>query len=474
MLFTIFGVSSYLQWEHSHDIKDISEYHRNMSIPAVDNLNDIKINFQMMHMLSIQMIQTDVSDEKYQKFLKGYQVDKVGILKDLKKYNDLAFVENSKGVPFAPQMMQEEMQISVVIMQQEIQKNDLVLEQYQNGEISSFDALPLLAAIEEKFHHIVTEALEMEINAMQNIQVQIIEKEDEMGGIFLVTTIFGLGIAISVVILTSKFVSIPIERLIKVTKRISKGETIDYKFNSKNSDVNDVMISLSKMSKELEDYKSKILKQEKLSSIGELASRLAHDIRNPLTVIKVSLDIMKSKQNLTEDELKKFERVDEAMYRITHQIDNVLDFVKGRPLKISNQSLQEILKSVLLDLSESKRVETPKDDVDINCDFELMKVVLINLIINATHADRDGKIKITSENIDDKIIIQVQDNGPGISEDKLEKIFEPLFTTKQEGTGLGLASCKSIIEQHSGKILVKNNPTRFIIELPKNIQQKTK
>jgi len=306
------------------------------------------------------------------------------------------------------------------------------------------------------------------------LQSQIIEKEDEMGGIFLVTTIFGSGIAISVVILTSKFVSIPIERLIKVTKRISKGETIDYKFNSKNSDVNDVMISLSKMSKELEDYKSKILKQEKLSSIGELASRLAHDIRNPLTVIKVSLDIMKSKQNLTEDELKKFERVDEAMYRITHQIDNVLDFVKGRPLKISNQSLQEILKSVLLDLSESKRVETPKDDVDINCDFELMKVVLINLIINATHADRDGKIKITSENIDDKIIIQVQDNGPGISEDKLEKIFEPLFTTKQEGTGLGLASCKSIIEQHSGKILVKNNPTRFIIELPKNIQQKTK
>ena len=177
---------------------------------------------------------------------------------------------------------------------------------------------------------------------------------------------------------------------------------------------------------------------------------------------------------MTEDELKKFERVDEAMYRITHQIDNVLDFVKGRPLKISNQSLQEILKSVLLDLSESKRIEIPNEDVEIKCDFELMKVVLINLIVNAIHADHDGKIKITSENINDKIIIQVQDNGPGIPEDKLEKIFEPLFTTKQEGTGLGLASCKSIIEQHSGKILVKNNPTRFIIELPKNIQQKTK
>ena len=108
-------------------------------------------------------------------------------------------------------------------------------------------------------------------------------------------------------------------------------------------------------------------------------------------------------------------------------------------------------------------------DNEIKCDFELMKVVLINLFINAIQAtDENGKIKITSESRDNSIMIQVEDNGPGIPEDKLGKIFEPLFTTKQEGTGLGLASCKSIIEQHGGKISVKNNPTRFIIELPQN------
>jgi signal transduction histidine kinase len=99
-----------------------------------------------------------------------------------------------------------------------------------------------------------------------------------------------------------------------------------------------------------------------------------------------------------------------------------------------------------------------------------MKVVLINLVVNAMQATgNEGKIKITSEKTDDKIIIQVEDNGPGIPQDKLVKIFEPLYTTKQEGTGLGLASCKSIIEQHGGKISVNNNPTRFIIKLPKNI-----
>jgi len=305
---------------------------------------------------------------------------------------------------------------------------------------------------------------------MENTQSQIMTIEDEMGKTLAITTIIAVVIAIIVVVLTSKFVSIPINRLIEVTKKIANREIVEVESKSKNSDVNDMLISLGKMSKDLKDYESRILKQEKLSSIGELASRLAHDIRNPLTIIKVSLDIMKAKDNLTEEELKKFQRVDEAMYRITHQIDNVLDFVKGRPLKISKHSLQDILKSVILDLTESKKVQITNEDVEINCDFELMKVVLINLVVNAMQATgNEGKIKITSEKTDDKIIIQVEDNGPGIPQDKLVKIFEPLYTTKQEGTGLGLASCKSIIEQHGGKISVNNNPTRFIIKLPKNI-----
>ena len=183
----------------------------------------------------------------------------------------------------------------------------------------------------------------------------------------------------------------------------------------------------------------------------------------------MSLDIMKAKKDLSEDELKKFQRVDDAMYRITHQVDNVLDFVKGKNLKLTNQPLKEIIDSVIRDIPGAEKVHSVNVDNEIKCDFELMKVVLINLLINAIQAtDEKGEIKITSQNKDNSIMIQIEDNGPGIPEDKLEKIFEPLFTTKQEGTGLGLASCKSIIEQHGGKISVKNNPTRFIIELPQN------
>jgi signal transduction histidine kinase len=470
MLFVIFGISSFIQWEHSQEIKLVSEYHRNMSIPSISMLSKIELNFQMIYMLSVEMIQTNPTDEKYLEFQEGYLFDRDVIDTELKKYGELSFSENSRGELLASPKMQTQMQNNVVSMQQLIQNNDVIIQQYQNGQISGIDAMPLLVSIENDFREIMDTTVKMEIRGMENTQSQIMTIEDEMGKTLAITTIIAVVIAIIVVVLTSKFVSIPINRLIEVTKKIANREIVEVESKSKNSDVNDMLISLGKMSKDLKDYESRILKQEKLSSIGELASRLAHDIRNPLTIIKVSLDIMKAKDNLTEEELKKFQRVDEAMYRITHQIDNVLDFVKGRPLKISKHSLQDILKSVILDLTESKKVQITNEDMEINCDFELMKVVLINLVVNAMQATgNEGKIKITSEKTDDKIIIQVEDNGPGIPQDKLVKIFEPLYTTKQEGTGLGLASCKSIIEQHGGKISVNNNPTRFIIKLPKNI-----
>lgn len=80
-----------------------------------------------------------------------------------------------------------------------------------------------------------------------------------------------------------------------------------------------------------------------------------------------------------------------------------------------------------------------------------------------------GKIEIKIDEKNDMIILQFVDSGEGIPDDNLDKVFEPLFTTKQRGTSLGLASCKNIIEQHQGEISVKNNPTTFTIKLPKSI-----
>lgn len=97
-----------------------------------------------------------------------------------------------------------------------------------------------------------------------------------------------------------------------------------------------------------------------------------------------------------------------------------------------------------------------------------MEIVFINLIRNAIQAlNERGYIKIVFAESKKDFSVQFENSGPSIPEEHLEKIFEPLFTTKQEGTGLGLASCKNIVENHGGRITVANNPTRFTVILPK-------
>jgi len=477
ILIGIFGVSSFIQWEYSQEIKHVSEYHRNMSIPAITLLQQIRLDFEMMHMANMQTIKMKPSGENMQELEEKYWKSKNSLEQNIQKYNDLSFAKKSNGEFLAPEMMQSHMLQYSILYKQTVQEHDSVFQQCVEGTIIEQDAIFLLEESEIKFHKAIEENSKMEIAGMEKTQDKIKEIENQMQNTFFISSGIVLVFGIFGIILISRFVSNPISNLIKITTMISKGKIIETKHGSKNSDVNDVLISLEKMSKELEEYKSKLIKQEKLSSIGELASRLAHDIRNPLTVIKVTFDVIKSKnKNLTPEDIEKFERVDTAMHRITHQIDNVLDFIKEKPLKFEKHKISDIVNSVIADLPKSNdiKIEIVCEESEIECDFEAMKVVLINLVINSIQAIKDsGKIKISSKIRGDKAIIEIEDSGPGIPTEILEKIFEPLYTTKEEGTGLGLVSCKSLIEQHHGKISVQNNPTRFTIEIPKKFKQKT-
>jgi len=470
ILFTIFGMSNFIQWEYSQEIMDVSEYHRNMSIPAITIIQQIKLDFQMMHMTNMQIIKMKPIEENMQELEEKYWQSKNSLEQNIQKYDDLSFIKNLNGKFLASDMMQSQMLQYVILYKQIIQEHDSVFQQCLEGTIDERNAIFLLEESEIEFHRIIEENLKMEIEGMEKIQDEIIIIENEIQKMIIIFSSVTLILGILGILFISRFVSNPISNLIKMTKSISKGETIETNHDSKNSDVNDILMSLRKMSNELEDYKRKIIMQEKLSSIGELGSRLAHDIRNPLTVIKGTLDVIKMEnQNLTDEDKRRFERVDDSVYRIAHQIDNVLDFIKEKPLKLSTYSLNEIINSALKDLpnSENIKIENNSTNIQIECDYEAIKVVIINLLINSIQELRgQGEIKISSKSIDNKNIIEIQDSGRGIPEESLKKIFEPLFTTKQEGTGLGLCSCKSLVEKHGGTISVKNNPTRFIIELP--------
>ncbi|QLH08133.1 ATP-binding protein [Candidatus Nitrosotenuis sp. DW1] len=219
---------------------------------------------------------------------------------------------------------------------------------------------------------------------------------------------------------------------------------------------------------------AEMLKSEKLQAIGELAARIAHDLRNPLSVIKGSLEIMHIKNpELYKKSLDDFDRINKSMIRIMHQVDNVLDFVKPKQLRLEKMKICRIIENSLLKLNipDGIKITFTKLDYELICDEEKLEIVFVNLISNAIQAINDkGKIDIRVFDNGQNIVIEIEDSGHGIPEHIVPRIFEPLFTTRQIGTGLGLPSCKTIVEQHGGKISVKtmlDKGTTFIIELPK-------
>lgn len=227
------------------------------------------------------------------------------------------------------------------------------------------------------------------------------------------------------------------------------------------------------ITKEIELQK-KVAESEKLAIIGELTARIAHDLRNPLSVIKNGLSIIRTKNPvLLEEDLQIFSRIDKAVIRMAHQIEEVFDYIKPKPLALENCSLLKILNSALelTSIPDTVKMNLPQNDTQILCDEQRIKIVFVNLLTNAIQAmNNKGQIDIGCLDKDEHVIIEVCDTGTGIPKEILPKIFKPLFTTRQAGTGLGLPSCKAIVEKHGGRIDVKTQPgkgTVFIIKLPR-------
>jgi signal transduction histidine kinase len=229
-----------------------------------------------------------------------------------------------------------------------------------------------------------------------------------------------------------------------------------------------LIVSLFKiLSKEKEEK----IKLERLSTIGELGASIAHDLRNSLTVIKGSLELLKLKTESSQEfDQKQFEKIINSVNDIEYLTKDILEFAQEKKLKKENCSVVEIIKNAIegLSISNSIHIDIPKNDAIIYADKIKMQTVFSNIIKNAVdEIKNEGKITIKIEDNKEETNIAISDTGKGINVSDIEKIFDPLFTTKLRGTGLGLSSCQRIITEHNGKITLKINPTTFLIKLPK-------
>ena len=234
-------------------------------------------------------------------------------------------------------------------------------------------------------------------------------------------------------------------------------------------------ISLKNKTNQLEEATHELIKSERFKAIGELASRISHDIRNPLSNIQMSIELMKNSPSDTKlnDALiqQKLDLVTKNIERISHQVNDVLGFVKNQEIKKIKFQLSSCLKESLeiIKIPQKITLKTFNLEKFILADPFQLQIVFNNLLMNAVQAiDKNkGEIFVKAEETENNIILEFSNSGPPIPEDILPHIFESLVTTKQVGTGLGLVSCKTIVENHGGTISVKNNPTTFTLILPK-------
>jgi PAS domain S-box-containing protein len=213
---------------------------------------------------------------------------------------------------------------------------------------------------------------------------------------------------------------------------------------------------------ELLDAQEKIVRQEKLAVLGQMAGSVGHELRNPLGVISTAVYFLKMTQPNADEKIREYLTLIEKQVHISDKIvADLLDFTRIKSVDRAPVSVSDLIRQTLerFPAPENIQVELdiPADLPKAYADPQHAIQILGNLTLNACQAMKDGGQLVVSSRVQDEMIyIAVKDTGVGISPENMKKIFEPLFTTKPKGIGLGLAVCKKLIEANGGRIEVES------------------
>jgi two-component system, NtrC family, sensor kinase len=228
---------------------------------------------------------------------------------------------------------------------------------------------------------------------------------------------------------------------------------------------------------ELEQAQSQLIRTEKLASLGQLAAGVAHEINNPLGTITIYAHVLMKSLEADDPRREDVDLIIKEAARTKDIVQGLLSFARETKLRPGPTNINELLEDVLgllanQPLFHNIKVKTTfsPDTPTINADWTQLKQVFLNLMLNAAQAmEGKGTVTLTTLARKRRIIVKVQDTGPGIPPEIMPRLFSPFFTTKEKGTGLGLAISYGIIEHHGGTIDVQTElgkGTAFIVSLP--------
>lgn len=301
-------------------------------------------------------------------------------------------------------------------------------------------------------------------------------------------TLYMLGITIVVTVLIAfishrigkKFTD-PIKELVKFTEQVAEGNLDEQCKIKTHDEIGDLTIAFNQMTTELKQSRDKLIQAERLATAGKMSASFAHEIRNPLSSMRMLSQMLMQKPETTDENKKSLQYILEEIERIDNIVKGLMDFARPTKLHLEQQPLAPILQSVL-SLMEANlthhqielSVEIGSDLPIFHFDSDKIKQAFMNVVLNAMEAmPQGGTLTVSTLQQNEVACIKVIDTGIGIADEDIEHLFEPFFTRKTKGTGLGLANVKRILEEHGGSVEIESQlsvGTTVSLWLPLRIQ----
>lgn len=281
----------------------------------------------------------------------------------------------------------------------------------------------------------------------------------------------------------SRFITEPLHKFVEFTKVLGRGEYGKKVDVSSADEVGYLARNFNRLSMELKNAQEKmeeayaythLLQAEKLSSVGQISAGLAHELKNPMTTLKMLFQAFREQPDMTKEDA---EIINAEIEKIDSILKNFLGFVKQKSSDFSDVNLDDLIGRVLslaaFDIKTANIVlhrEMLENLPAVKADRALLEQVFLNLIINAVHAMPDGgEIRISGRTDEQYTEVMIWDKGGGIPAGIQARIFDPFFTTKEHGTGLGLSIAYNIVKTHGGRLFFNSSEGRgtlFTVRLP--------
>lgn len=307
-------------------------------------------------------------------------------------------------------------------------------------------------------------------------------KRNMIKRVFAALFVFAIGIGMAI-FLSLRYTE-PIHGVVDAARKVAAGDFTMNLTADRKDEIGELTESFNFMLQRLRENKrleERLREAEHLSAVGQLSRDIAHEIRNPLNFISLSIDHIREKYRPEGDEKEKefvelVSSIKHEIHRLNKLVSDFLDY--GKPLTLN--VLRIPISGMLSDVVKIIKAKANSDRVDIReligyspeimIDPELMKTCILNVMTNAFEAmPSGGTLTIKTEKNGGDFVLSISDTGTGVTKENLPRVFEPFFTTKSSGLGLGLATTKRIVEEHGGKIELRSAEgvgSEFIISLP--------